>query len=186
VRIIATTQRNLDEEVRAGHFRGDLFFRLAVARVKLPPLRARKDDLPLLARALLGAKAEPLKPDVLSLFDGYDWPGNVRELRNVLERRALFEGQDDARWLALLPRGEKKAEPSAALGVLAELPYHEAKDRVLADFERAYFAEVMRVCGFDLEAAEKKTGLSVQSLYRLLKKNGLRLKDLKNTGDLDK
>ena len=55
-----------------------------------------------------------------------------------------------------------------------------------ADFERAYFAEVMRDSGFDLEAAEKKTGLSVQSLYRLLKKNGLRLKDLKNTGDLDK
>ena len=187
VRIIATTQRNLDEEVRAGHFRSDLFFRLAVARVKLPPLRARKDDLPVLTRSLLGANAEPLKPEVLSLFDGYDWPGNVRELRNVLERRQLFEGQDDARWLALLPKGEKRPEAEgAAIGPLADLPYHEAKDRILADFERAYFAEVMRAAGFDLKAAESKTGLSIQSLYRLLKKNGLRLKDLKNTEDLDK
>jgi two-component system response regulator GlrR len=186
VRIIATTQRNLDEEVRAGHFRSDLFFRLAVARVKLPPLRARKEDIAPLTRALLGPNAEPLKPEVLSLFDGYDWPGNVRELRNVLERRALFEGQDDARWLALLPKGEKKADAANALGPLVDLPYHEAKDRVQADFERAYFAEVMRSCGFDLQAAGTKTGLSVQSLYRLLKKNGLRLKDLKNTGDLDK
>jgi two-component system response regulator GlrR len=64
--------------------------------------------------------------------------------------------------------------------------YHEAKDRVLADFERFYFAEVMKEVGFDMKAAEQRTGLSMQSLYRLLKKNGLRLKDLKNAEGLEK
>ena len=185
VRIVASTQKNLDEEVRAGRFRGDLFFRLAVAKVKLPPLRARREDIPLLARKLLGDRAQPLSPTALAIFENYDWPGNVRELRNVLERRALFEGQDDERWLALLPKPGESAEEKS-LGPLAQLPYHEAKDRVQTDFERAYFAEVMKESGFDLKVAESRTGLSVQSLYRLLKKNGLRLRDLKNAEGLDK
>jgi DNA-binding NtrC family response regulator len=70
--------------------------------------------------------------------------------------------------------------------LVAGMNYHEAKDRVLADFERFYFAEIMKEVGFDMKAAEQRTGLSMQSLYRLLKKNGLRLKDLKNAEGLDK
>ena len=68
---------------------------------------------------------------------------------------------------------------------LLSLPYHEAKDRVQTDFERQYFAQVMKECGFDIKLAEARTGLSMQSLYRLLKKSGLRLKDLKNAEGLD-
>jgi two-component system, NtrC family, response regulator GlrR len=67
---------------------------------------------------------------------------------------------------------------------VGQLPYHEAKDRVAADFERQYFAHVMKESGFDIKVAEARTGLSMQSLYRLLKKNGLRLKDLKNAEGL--
>ncbi|MBI3181237.1 MAG: sigma 54-interacting transcriptional regulator [Myxococcales bacterium] len=188
VRIIASTHRNLDEEVRAGRFRADLFFRLAVARVHMPPLRTRRQDIPVLAQHVLRNLGTPfeMSAQTLALFEGYDWPGNVRELRNVLERGALMQETGNASWLDFLANPPKKGhEPTKSVGaIVSALAYHEAKDRVLSDFERIYFAEVMKASGFDMKVAEQKTGLSMQSLYRLLKKNGLRLKDLKNAEGL--
>jgi two-component system, NtrC family, response regulator GlrR len=194
LRLVATTQKNLEEEVRQGRFREDLFFRLAGRRVRLPPLRARREDLPVLSRALSSARgleARELAPSLLALLEGHDWPGNVRELRNVLERGwALFAAEppgalealgEDAR--DLLAPGARRTDPAlpgAQAPGLCRLPYHEAKDRVLAQFERHYFAEVLREVGFDMPRAEERTELSMQSLYRLLKKNGLRIKDLRN------
>jgi two-component system response regulator GlrR len=189
VRIIASTTRNLEEEVRAKQFRPDLYSRLAVARIRLPPLRTRRDDIPILAQQILsGLKTTfELTPQTLSLLEGYDWPGNVRELRNVLERGALMQETGNTRWLDFAQNPQQKKQPARSiLDLVAGMSYHEAKDRVLADFERFYFAEVMRRSGFDMEAAEQKTGLSMQSLYRLLKKNGLRLKELKNADRVEK
>ncbi|WP_375772445.1 sigma 54-interacting transcriptional regulator [Archangium gephyra] len=192
VRVIASTHRNLEEDVRQGRFRADLYYRLAVARVRLPPLRTRREDIPVLAQSLLrGLKSSfELTPQTLALFEGYDWPGNVRELRNVLERGALMQETGNVSWLDFMAQPERKDEgqqPTTSVAALVTgMPYHEAKDRVVADFERLYFAEVMRVSNFDMKTAEQHTGLSMQSLYRLLKKNGLRLKDLKNAEGLDK
>ncbi|AKJ02319.1 DNA-binding NtrC family response regulator [Archangium gephyra] len=192
VRVIASTHRNLEEDVRQGRFRADLYYRLAVARVRLPPLRTRREDIPVLAQSLLrGLKSSfELTPQTLALFEGYDWPGNVRELRNVLERGALMQETGNVSWLDFMAQPERKEEgqqPTTSVAALVTgMPYHEAKDRVVADFERLYFAEVMRVSNFDMKTAEQHTGLSMQSLYRLLKKNGLRLKDLKNAEGLDK
>jgi DNA-binding NtrC family response regulator len=186
IRIIASTAKNLAEEAQQGRFRQELFFRLAVARVRLPPLRTRKIDIPLLAKHLVKglSVAFDLSPQTLSLLEGYDWPGNVRELRNVLERGALMQATGNRSWLELLVQGEKRSDQTTLLELAAKLPYHEAKDRVVGDFERHYFAEVMKLSNFDMQIAEQKTGLSMQSLYRLLKKNGLRLKDLKNAEGL--
>ncbi|QRK05140.1 sigma 54-interacting transcriptional regulator [Archangium violaceum] len=192
VRVIASTHRNLEEDVRQGRFRADLYYRLAVARVRLPPLRTRREDIPVLAQSLLrGIKSSfELTPQTLALFEGYDWPGNVRELRNVLERGALMQETGNVSWLDFMAQPQRKMEgqqPTTSVAALVTgMPYHEAKDRVVADFERLYFAEVMRVSNFDMKTAEQHTGLSMQSLYRLLKKNGLRLKDLKNAEGLDK
>ncbi|WP_224368351.1 sigma 54-interacting transcriptional regulator [Hyalangium versicolor] len=193
VRVIASTHRNLEEDVRQGRFRADLYFRLAVARVRLPPLRTRREDIPVLAHSLLQAlKANfELTSQTLALFEGYDWPGNVRELRNVLERGALMQETGNTSWLDFMAQPQRKPEagslPPTSVGALVVgMNYHEAKDRVLADFERFYFAEIMKEVGFDMKAAEQRTGLSMQSLYRLLKKNGLRLKDLKNAEGLEK
>ena len=189
-RVIASTHHNLDEEVRQGRFRADLYFRLAVAKVRLPPLRTRRDDLPVLSRQIVRAFGQTfeLDPQTQGLFESYDWPGNVRELRNVLERASLMRETGTAHWLDFLPTTPRDEGVALRSGdaVLAELAYHEAKDRVLAEFERVYFAEVMRTCNYDIALAEARTGLSQQSLYRLLKKNGLRLKDLKNAEGLDK
>jgi DNA-binding NtrC family response regulator len=190
VRVIASTHRNLEEDVRQGRFRADLYYRLAVGRVRLPPLRTRREDIPALAQALFKAlrTSFELTPQTLSLFEGYDWPGNVRELRNVLERGALMQETGNTSWLDFLaPRRVEGQAPSTSVEALvSRMAYHEAKDRVVADFERLYFAEVMREVGFDMKAAEQRTGLSMQSLYRLLKKNGLRLKDLKNAEGLER
>ncbi|MDP1915297.1 MAG: sigma 54-interacting transcriptional regulator [Myxococcales bacterium] len=186
IRIIASTARNLAEEVQQGRFRQELFFRIAIARVRLPPLRTRKIDIPLLARHLVKGLSVPfdLSPQTLSLLEGYDWPGNVRELRNVLERGALMQSTGNRSWLDLLVQGEKRTDHTTLIEIASKLPYHEAKDRVTGDFERHYFAEVMKQANFDMQVAEQRTGLSMQSLYRLLKKNGLRLKDLKNAEGL--
>ncbi|HYO51662.1 sigma 54-dependent Fis family transcriptional regulator [Archangium sp.] len=192
VRVIASTHRNLEEDVRQGRFRADLYYRLAVARVRLPPLRTRREDIPVLAQSLLrGLKSSfELTSQTLALFEGYDWPGNVRELRNVLERGALMQETGNVSWLDFMAQPQRKTEgqqPTTSVTALVTgMPYHEAKDRVVADFERLYFAEVMRVSNFDMKTAEQHTGLSMQSLYRLLKKNGLRLKDLKNAEGLDR
>ncbi|MCA3016945.1 MAG: sigma 54-interacting transcriptional regulator [Myxococcaceae bacterium] len=186
LRVIASTSRNLTEEAQQGRFRQELFFRLAVARVRLPPLRTRKIDIPLLARHLAKGLSTSfdLSPQTLSLLEGYEWPGNVRELRNVLERGALMQATGNRSWLELLVPGERKTDHTTLIEMVAKLPYHEAKDRVTGDFERHYFAEVMKQSNFDMQVAEQKTRLSMQSLYRLLKKNGLRLKDLKNAEGL--
>jgi two-component system, NtrC family, response regulator GlrR len=179
-RIIASSQRNLDEEVRQARFRRDLFFRIAGARVRLPPLRARREEIPALATHLLAARGRSLElaPQALALFDRYDWPGNVRELRNVLDRGAAIGDAAGAPWLDFLDFPANHDALGRAVVELSKLSYHQAKDRVVGRFERVYFAEVMKECGFDLKVAEHRTGLSMQSLYRLLKKNGLRLKDL--------
>jgi two-component system, NtrC family, response regulator GlrR len=185
-RVIAATARNLAEEVQQGRFRQELFFRLAVARVKLPPLRTRKIDIPTLARHLVKGLTVPidLSPQMLSMLEGYDWPGNVRELRNVLERGALMQSTGNSNWFELLVPADRKADRQTLLEIVARLQYHEAKDRVLGDFEKHYFAEIMKDANYDIKLAEERTGLSMQSLYRLLKKNGLRLKDLKNADGL--
>ena len=185
-RIIASTTRNLAEEVQQGRFRQELFFRLAVVRARMPPLRTRKVDIPVLARQLMKGLSAPveLSPQMVALLEGYDWPGNVRELRNVLERGALLQATGNSDWLELLVPSGRRPDRDTLLDVASRLQYHQAKDRVLADFERHYFAHVMKAASFDMTVAEEKTGLSMQSLYRLLKKNGLRLKDLKNTDGL--
>ncbi len=186
-RIVCATHQNLAEEVQQDRFRKDLYFRIAVARVRIPPLRTRKSDLALLATHLLktlGTQVE-LSAQTLTMLEGYEWPGNVRELRNVLERGALMQQGGGGSWLDLLIEPTAKKSDKSIAQLVATLPYHEAKDRVQTDFERQYFAQVMKECGFDIKLAEVRTGLSMQSLYRLLKKSGLRLKDLKNADGLD-
>jgi two-component system, NtrC family, response regulator GlrR len=183
-RLIFCTARNLAELSQRGAFKPELMFRIAVMRVRLPPLRARKSDIAHLAKHLVKSQVAKLElsHQMLSILEGYDWPGNVRELRNVLERGALMQSTGNSSWLDMLvsPSGAPSATQKETVEAAAKLPYHEAKDRVLAEFERQYFAEVMRVCNYDFDTAEKRTGLSMQSLYRLLKKNGLSVRDLKN------
>jgi DNA-binding NtrC family response regulator len=169
VRILAATNRDLTEEVRAGRFRGDLFHRLAVVRVAMPPLRARKEDLPLLLEALLMNEQVEVSQEALSLLGAYDWPGNVRELSNAL-----------ARARSLSP-GSGKIEPHQ-LGLVAPAPgteslpnedFHRAKAELIDRWERGYLSELLEGAGGNVALAARRGGLDRPYLHRLLRKHGL-------------
>jgi DNA-binding NtrC family response regulator len=161
VRVLAATRRNLDREVQAGRFRDDLFFRLAVGRVELPPLRHRRKDIGVLAAHFwneLGGNPRALTPAFLASLEDYDWPGNVRELRNAIARRIALGDPKD-----LEVEAEEAASPSTASPsgdviqeiIDSELPFPIARDKALAHFEQRYVAQVLsRHAGNVTRAAE--------------------------------
>jgi len=172
LRVVAATHRDLAEEVRAGRFREDLFYRLAVVRVRLPALRERREDIPLLAKEI----ARKVRPDadpaswlgdgVIAMLLGHHWPGNVRELRNVIERLAALPD------MALAMDSPSGAVPSVS--ALSELCYHDAKTRVLEAFERAYLSALLAREGGVVARAADRAGVPRQTLHRLIRKHGLR------------
>ncbi len=161
VRIIAATHRDLREGIGKGTFRQDLYFRLGVIEVRVPPLRERLDDLPLLAEHFLSRMSPPvtlaqLPPNALKLLEAYDWPGNVRELRNVLER------------LVISGKVEHLAET-----VLPLLPWHEARAEALAKFEISHLKRALAQSNGSLAAAARALGVSRQLVHQLVTRHGL-------------
>jgi DNA-binding NtrC family response regulator len=170
VRLLAATRRNLDQEVQAGRFRDDLFHRIAVARIELPPLRERRGDVAFLARHFveqLGGDPAHLPPRLLAAWLGDPWPGNVRELRNAVARwTALGEiasrapGGGDATAAAL------SSDPFAfALG--ASLPFPRARDLLVEEFERRYVEMVLDANGGDVAKAAAASGIGRRYLQML-------------------
>jgi len=176
VRFVACTNRNLDEEVRAGRFRQDLFFRMSVISIRLPPLRDRLEEIPRLARHFLtklGGEAAPdIPPSTMKLLLAHSWPGNVRELRNFVER-FLALGELDA--LDPLAKASPEAGVPAPDPSLTALPFHEAKQLCTDRFERDYLKRLLEKHGDNLSEAARVSGLSRQSCYRLMHKHGLRV-----------
>lgn len=176
VRIIAATRRNLDREVEAGRFRDDLFHRLAVARLELPPLRNRGGDIAVLARHFwseLGGLPEALSPSMLERWQDYAWPGNVRELRNTVARN-----------LALGDLAEPvESGPHPATGdfiddiVAQRLPFPQARDRVLEEFEQRYVDEALGRHGGDVAQAAEAAGIGRRYLQKLRARRARESKD---------
>ena len=186
VRIIAATHRDLKAEAAAGRFREDLFYRLHVLPIRLPPLRERLEDVPLLAAHFLDEHARAfhrevtgLEPDALRALTAYPWPGNVRELENAIERAvAVTSGQVIA--AQDLPREITAAPPAAAPGeLLTALPYREAIDLARDRVSRDYLAALLREFHGNVTQAAARAGMERESLHRLLKRHGLRSEDFK-------
>ncbi len=172
VRILAATHRDLRTDVNSGRFRQDLYFRLAVARVKLPALRDHPDDIELVAKALLeqlhASKQRHPRLFTKEFFDGLKgarWPGNVRELRNYLERCILFEEP--------LPLDGSGAHPIASAAITIG-PYTEARQAAIDAFERTYLPALLKRHGGKVAAAAVEAGVDRVYLYRLLRKHGLK------------
>ena len=167
-RVIAATRRDLDREVQAGRFRDDLFFRLAVARIELPPLRRRRKDIALLAAHFwqqLGGAPAALTGDVLKRLEDYDWPGNVRELRNAIAQRiALGE-------LAPPSRGTTGPAPASSdplADILArDLPFPIARDRAMELFEERYVDHVLAQNGGNVTQAARAAGIGRRYFQRI-------------------
>ena len=177
VRVVAATNRNLSEEVRRGTFRQDLYYRVSVARINIPPLRDRPGDVEVLAtdfyRDALRDDGATLAPDILELLRAYRWPGNVRELKNVVQRYALlgFSGK------ALFDEPQHKMPGGAATGANPDWSgrtFHDAKQMVIDRFESDFTRDVLaRANGVMLRAAEL-AGMARSSFYRMVEKHGIR------------
>ncbi len=187
VRVMAATRRDLDKEIQAGRFRDDLFYRLAVARIELPPLRQRRGDVAMLARHFwekLGGEG-PLPYDLLIRFEDYDWPGNIRELYNAVARRlALGElANDDSEWRegsgpSVPSSRESQArpsqEPSAPRQDVIErvialgLPLSRSRELVVDEFERRYVQTVLDRHGGDATKAAQASGIA-RRYFQLLR-----------------
>lgn len=186
-RIVAATNRSLEEEVELGSFREDLYYRLAVIRVRLPPLREHPDDIPVLVRQFLDEFATNGRKlnvgfETMEKLREFPWPGNVRELRNYIERAALLvDGSEiDTEYLSAQPT--KREEPSSAaardvfneLGVGTELPFKEAKERLIEYFEREYWQRALDQHEGNVSAAAREAGIHRKSAEYIVKKLGLR------------
>ena len=180
VRVIAATNRDLEREVNAGRFREDLYFRLSVVKIRVPPLRERIGDLGLLVRVFLEGLGESgagglFPQDLLERMAQYDWPGNVRELRNYVQRVVVLGGADPAATAA--PVSVREDAPSDAPGAPAvdlDLRFTDAKDRVVADFERAYLTALLAWAEGNVSRAARKASMDRMYLYRLLQRHGIR------------
>ncbi len=184
VRIVAATNRDLRAEVAEKRFREDLFYRLRVVPLEVPPLRERGEDIPVLSELFLERAASRhrlpvprLARDALEALLAYDWPGNVRELRNELEAALLMSGADELRLehLPTLARADVRPSPAAPESVGLPAPDEALPPlKVARDaFERAYLAEALRRSQGNVTAAAKLAGRNRSDFYDLLRRHGL-------------
>ena len=172
VRVVAATNRDLREEIGKKAFREDLYYRLAVIRVTLPPLRERGVDIPLLVehfvKVFSGTRGIHVSPEDMARLQRHSWPGNVRELRNVIERACVLSKGDS---LNLDDALTEEAAPS--LGIRTDLPFKEAKGQLVELFEREYIVDLMRRHKMNLSAAAREAQIDRKHLRELIRKYGL-------------
>lgn len=183
VRIIAATNKTLEEEVAAGRFRKDLFFRLNVFPIRVPPLRERREDIPVLAEIFLhrfarkcGKIVDPLTREGISLLQSYDWPGNVRELENFIER-AVIRATGGAIDVASGFQGS--TEGGEGLPYASDIPFRDAKEAVVSAFEKRYIEETLRRSGGKLTDAARAAGMDNKNFSEKMKRYGITLDTFK-------
>lgn len=183
-RIIAATNKDLAREIVTGSFREDLYYRLNVVEIRVPPLRERQDDIPLLARYFVKKKSEAIampepevEPEAMRALEQHTWKGNIRELENIIERAVILcEGNriglsslpSHLRQIAVPDEPERRL-PALALNEIAPADTAgQSLKQAVAAFERRYVAETIRQCADDKKEAAARLGISVASLYRKL------------------
>ena len=181
VRILCATNRKLPTEVNEGRFREDLYYRLSVVQMELPPLRQRRDDVPLLVKKFLLDLHGPSAMETVADFDRtmnilkrHDWPGNVRELRNLIEA-AFYSAQRPIDLSTFLSFGRlhanHKSEPDVS--VHADKPFKNAKIEMIENFEKTYLQDLLARNHANIAQSAREAGIERSYLQRLLKKHGL-------------
>ncbi|MBM4386346.1 MAG: sigma 54-dependent Fis family transcriptional regulator [Deltaproteobacteria bacterium] len=177
-RIVAATNRKIESEVRAGNFREDLYYRLAVIKVEIPPLRKRIEDIPFLINNFLDEFAARndgrrfrISYETMEKLKNYPWPGNVRELKNFIERSVILSDSENiGQFLAgdIAPIRETPGESGAVFRY--DLPFKDAKERLMKDFEVRYFERMLEQTGGNISKAAKLSGIHRKSLEYILKR----------------
>jgi two-component system nitrogen regulation response regulator NtrX len=176
-RVLAATNKDLRGEIRAGRFREDLYFRLNVVPISVPPLRERRDDIPVLAdhfMAMLareyGRRAKRFEPEAIDALQRYGWPGNVRELRNVIERLMIMVPGDRVTSRDLLFLDQSAGVTIATDGATEPLmPLHDARD----DFERQYILRALAAHHGNISRTAEALGVERSNLYRKMRSFGI-------------
>ena len=178
VRVVSATSRNLDELVAKEQFRSDLFYRINVSRIDLPPLRDRTGDIPLLVAHFLdryaremGKSISDVDPEVMEIFSAYQWPGNIRELQNVIKRSLTMATG------AKLTSGDLPDALVASAGDVSDRKgdgFFDLRKEHSAKFERDYLANLLQQCGGDVSQAAREAQLPRGTFYRFLKKHDLK------------
>lgn len=177
VRVVAATNLDPRPLIESGEFRKDLYYRLNIIRLELPPLRERRGDIPLLVQHFLqlygAVYAKPkleVTHDAIDLLARYDYPGNVRELENIVQR-AVILCRDDRITVGDLPReisiADIQLEPAATTN------FHETKNRVIEEFERTFLTSILSVCGGIVSRAAERSGLSERNFHAKMRKYGI-------------
>jgi DNA-binding NtrC family response regulator len=180
VRIIASTNQDLRAKIQSGEFREDFFYRLNVLPIRLPPLRDRREDIPLIVNHLLHKHARKLDregcrvpPDEMARIVEASWAGNVRELENVLVRGILFAENGEVRLGELRDRNGARA-PDAALEIdPSKVPYKTAKEENLKRFNESYIGRLLERSGGNVTRAARACGLERQSLQQIMRRYGI-------------
>jgi transcriptional regulator with GAF, ATPase, and Fis domain len=177
VRLIAATKRDLQREVALGKFREDLYFRLAVVPVTVPPLRARREDIPALVRHMLdsgGGRGLAVAPDTMQSLATHDWPGNVRELRNVLERAIYMAQATGSTEIGVVTLPTTTSAEGGAFQFEPEKSYRETRAKFDAEFERRYVKWILGRHNGNISAAAREAKMDRKHLHDMAKKHGLR------------
>lgn len=177
VRVVAATARDLEKEIELGNFRSDLFYRIDVIRIEIPPLRDRAQDIPMLIRHFVTQYAEEMNrktidinPEVIDIMTGYRWPGNIRELQNIVKRLLATSQQDEI-------RSEDLPDEIVANAIQrsgqSEPGFFDLREQQVMLFEREYLHDLLQKHGGDITTASKDAQLPRGTLYRLLNKHDL-------------
>ncbi len=186
VRVITATNAHLKEMAGAGLFRNDLYYRLNVFPIDIPPLRERVEDIPMLAEAFIKnfnlnstKKIQGIQPEVMESLQCYPWPGNIRELENVIERACILETSETLSRKSfpseiVEPGTEIKPVPPYAAMTLAEV-----RRRRIEEVERAYLAEILTQCKGQIGVSAKAAGIGTRQMSKLLTRHGIKKEDYK-------
>ena len=198
VRLIAATNQDLEAGVRAGRFREDLYYRLRVVELVIPPLHERREDIPLLSEHFLkeatkrfGREAKPLTAEALRACVGHHWKGNVRELRSALEQALLLAPGPEITPADLFGAATQSStyppqDPSTGLWTgsglrtpdpMQPLSFREAKDRVVATFEREFLLQALRRHGGNITKAAEEIGMYRQNFQQKMRELGIKGSD---------
>ena len=174
VRIVAATNRDLASEVNRGTFRSDLYYRLAVAKLSIPALRERREDIPILVEHFLrqlsvsSGNPDPRLPDdFLARAQRHQWPGNVRELRNAVERAVLLPNHPQAAFES----PPKKEGGFATIDI--DVPFKQAKQKLVDEFDRRYLEALLEAHDGNISAAARAAGIERMSIYKMIRRLGL-------------
>jgi two-component system nitrogen regulation response regulator NtrX len=176
VRVLAATNKDLEQEMEAGRFRQDLYYRLNVIPLRVPPLRERKEDIPVLVSWFLKeftlkerAEEKTIADDALTILMEHDWPGNVRELKNIIERLVIMIPRNEISAKDISPLAENHQTPDLTVSWLASGSFRTAK----TDFEKKYIMKKLQEFDGNISKTAEAIGIERSNLHRKIKRFGL-------------